>query len=154
MKKINLNSLFLFFISVFAGAMPFSIALTQNALFLAFVLWVWISIKEKRRPFFRTPFDWFFVAFAAAETVAMLFSANRAEASVHMVKRMLLISIVYLISGSVQNPKRLKWILLSLIGVMVVVSLIGVRKYLSGVGGLEGRLRLFRHYMTSGGVLM
>ncbi len=154
MPKKGLTRFFLFFLLLFAGAMPFSIAVTQNALFLAFVFWIWISAGEKKKPFPRTPLDWFFIAYAAVGLVSTLFSPNRYESLFHLTKRMLLIPIVYLIAGSVQSKKRLGWVLLSLVGVMVAVSLIGIRMYLSGIGGLEGRLSLFHHYMTSGGILM
>jgi len=154
MPKIRLTHFFLFFLLLFAGAMPFSIAVTQNALFLAFVFWIWHSVREKKKPFPRTPLDRLFIAYLAVGLVSTLFSPNRYESLVHLTKRILLIPIVYLIAGSVQSKKRLGWILLSLVGVMVVVALIGIRKYLSGIGGLEGRLSLFHHYMTSGGILM
>jgi O-antigen ligase len=154
MKKIGINGVFIFFLLLFVGAMPFSIAVTQNALFLSLLLWIWISVKEKKKPFSRTPFDWFFVAYLAVEIVSMSFSSNRAEALVNLVKRMLLVPIVYLMAGSVQTRKRMGWLLMSLTGVMVVVSLIGIIQYNLGPGGLEGRLKLFHHYMTSGGILM
>ncbi len=154
MKKIGMTGFFVFFLLLFAGAMPFSIALTQNALFISLILWIWISVREKKKPFDRTPLDWFFIAFLAAEAVSMLFSPERREALVHLVKRMLLIPIVYLVAGSVQTRKRAGWLLLSLTGVMVTVALIGIVQYNLGPGGLEGRLSLFRHYMTSGGILM
>jgi O-antigen ligase len=154
MRKIGLNGIFVFFLLLFAGAMPFSIALTQNALLLSMLLWIWISVREKKKPFPRTPFDWYFVAFLAVELISMLFSANRFEALNHLVRRMLLIPIVYLVAGSVRTEQRAGWLLLSLIGVMVAVSMIGIHQYHLGPGGLEGRLKLFHHYMTSGGILM
>ena len=67
---------------------------------------------------------------------------------------MLLIPIIYLVAGNVSDRKFLKILLSSLIIVMAILSVIGIVKYLSGVGGLEGRLKLYHHYMTSGGILM
>lgn len=153
MQNSLLNKVFWFFMLLFVGAMSFSIAITQNALFLSFVLWIWISIKGKKRVIPKTPLDWFFIAYLAVELVSLCFSWNRHQAFVNS-KRLLLIPIVYLTAGAVQEKKHLKWILIALIGATAVVSMIGIWKYFSGIGGLAGRLSLFRHYMTSGGVLM
>jgi O-antigen ligase len=152
MKNL-LSKCFIAFLLLFTGAMSFSIAVTQTSLFLALVFWVWICLREKEKPFPRTPLDWFFLAYLAVELVSLAFSPNPLRAFINL-KRMLLIPIVYLAAGSVRNKTLLGWTLVSLIGVTVAVSLIGIPKYLLGPGGLEGRLKLFHHYMTSGGILM
>lgn len=154
MKKIEFEHLFIFFLLVFAGAMPFSIAVTQIGYGAALVLWLAMAIRDKKKPFPQTPFDWLFAAMIAAEILATLFSPNRYASAEHFIKRALLLPIIYLITASVQNKKLLGKILLTLISVMIVVALIGIVKYNLGPGGLAGRLKLFHHYMTTGGILM
>jgi len=56
--------------------------------------------------------------------------------------------------GNVKERRSLSVLLVALSVTMVIVSLAGIQKYVSGPGGLEGRLYLFHHYMTSGGILM
>ncbi|OPZ69568.1 MAG: O-Antigen ligase [bacterium ADurb.Bin478] len=154
MNRIGWNHYFAFFLLLFAAATSFSIALTQIALTLAMILWIGLCLKEKKKPFPRTPLDWFFVAWLALEVISTLFSPGRYLALEHFIKRALLVPIVYLIAGSVQTRKQLRRLLLSLLGVMTIVAVIGIVKYHLGPGGLEGRLKLFNHYMTSGGLLM
>jgi putative inorganic carbon (HCO3(-)) transporter len=146
-KTLNL------FIILFVAGSVFSIALTQTALALALLTWAVIMIVGRVWLVPRTSLDYLFIAFVVAGAVSLAASAEL-EAGINFAKRILLIPIVYLIVANVKSRKFLKVLLLVLIAVMTVFSLIGVFKYLSGVGGLEGRLRLFKHYMTSGGILM
>ncbi len=140
-------------ILVFVAGSTFSIALTQTALTLAVGCWIIIMFFEKKVLIPRTPMDWFFIAYLLVGMLSLIFAQGEG-AAVNFVKRILLIPIVYLIAANVSDTKYLQWLLLALIGSMVILSIIGIQKYLSGVGGLEGRLKLFHHYMTSGGILM
>lgn len=141
-------------ILLFVVGSTFSIALTQTALFLAFVFWVWIMILEKRSLVPRTPFDFYFLAYIVVGIISLIFSLNPGAMTVVFIKRLLLIPIVYIIAANVTDKKFLQTLLVTLVGVMVVLSFIGIQKYFAGVGGLEGRLKLYHHYMTSGGILM
>jgi hypothetical protein len=129
LNRIGWNHYFAFFLLLFAAATSFSIALTQIALTLAMILWIGLCLKEKKKPFPRTPLDWFFVAWLALEVISTLFSPGRYLALEHFIKRALLVPIVYLIAGSVQTRKQLRRLLLSLLGVMTIVAVIGIVKY-------------------------
>ncbi len=140
-------------ILIFVAGTTFSIAVTQTAYFLAFVFWVLLMIYQKKFLISRTPLDYYFLAYLIVGIIATIYSVEKGN-TVIFVKRLLLIPIIYLIADNVRDKKFLKTLLLTLIGAMVVLSFIGIKKYLGGVGGIEGRLKLFHHYMTSGGILM
>ncbi len=157
-RYMHLNTPFLrktltILILVFVAGSTFSIAITQTALTLAVVCWIVIMVCEKKVLIPRTPTDYFFFGYFLVGLLSLIFAQNEG-AAVNFVKRLLLIPIVYLIAASISDKKSLKYTLLALIGSMVILSIIGIQKYLSGIGGLEGRLKLYHHYMTSGGILM
>jgi len=140
-------------ILIFVAGTTFSIAVTQTAYFLAFVFWVLLMIYQKKFFISRTPLDYYFLAYLLVGVIATIFSVEKGNAII-FVKRLLLIPIIYLIADNVRDKRFLKRLLFTLIGAMVILSFIGIKKYLGGVGGVEGRLKLFHHYMTSGGILM
>jgi len=140
-------------ILIFVAGTTFSIAVTQTAYFLAFVFWVLLMIYQKKSLVSRTPLDYYFLAYLIVGIIATIFSVEKGNAII-FVKRLLLIPIIYLIADNVRDKRFLKRLLFTLIGAMVILSFIGIKKYLGGVGGLQGRLKLFHHYMTSGGILM
>jgi putative inorganic carbon (HCO3(-)) transporter len=141
------------FIILFVAGSIFSIALTQIALACALLAWAVIMVAQRRWSVPRTPLDYYFLAYLVVAGVSLAASAE-IEAGVNFAKRMLLIPIVYLIAAHAKDRKFLKVVLFTMFGVMTIFSLIGIFKYLSGVGGLQGRLILFDHYMTTGGILM
>jgi putative inorganic carbon (HCO3(-)) transporter len=146
-KALNL------FIILFVAGSVFSIAVTQTSLALAGATWAVIMIAGRIWAVPKTRLDYLFLAFVAAGAVSLA-GAAQMEAGINFAKRILLIPIVYLIAANVRSRRFLKVLLITLIAVMTVFSLIGIFKYLSGMGGLEGRLRLYKHYMTTGGILM
>ncbi len=140
-----------FLILTFAGS-PFSIALTQSSFFLAAVFWI-VLIVCKKATVPKTSLELFFLAYILAGILS--FAVNQPQTMpVIFIKRLLLIAIVYLLVSQVKTEKFLLTLLLTWITVMSVLSVIGICKYMSGTGGLEGRLKLYHHYMTSGGILM
>lgn len=140
-------------ICVFAAGSTFSIAVTQTALFLAAVFWVWKMVLEKRSTIPRTGLERYFLAYIILGAISMIFAVQGGMWLI-FIKRILLIPIVYIIAAHMTDRKWLKIMLSCMIGAMVILSVLGIHKYLTGVGGLEGRLKLFHHYMTSGGILM
>jgi len=138
---------------VFVAALPVSIAVCQIALGLAFFAWIGRMFLQRRLLLSRTPLDYFFLAYLAAELISLIFSQDR-WTSVIFFRRMLLIPIVYLVPANARAERLAKILIAVLIGVMAVVALWGIQKYLVGIGGLAGRLSLRQHYMTSGGLLM
>ncbi|MDZ7261952.1 MAG: O-antigen ligase family protein, partial [candidate division KSB1 bacterium] len=138
---------------LFVASAPFSITLTQTALGIALLTWAGKMVLERKWLVPRTPLDYFFLAYLIAEIISLIFSQNRLNSIIYF-KRMLLIPIVYLIAGNVKTKRLANLLILALITVTALMGIYGIYKYLTGVGGLEGRLKLFHHYMTSGGILM
>jgi O-antigen ligase len=149
----SLRTVLNYLILIFAGACPFSIALAQSALYLALFVWALIMILERRFSVPSTPLDIYFLVYMAVGINSMVFSGESAMPLVFS-KRVLLIPIVYLIVANVNSRRALTRLLGTLAAVMVIMSVLGIQKYLGGLRGLEGRLELFHHYMTSGGILM
>jgi O-antigen ligase len=137
----------------FVAALPVSIAVCQTALGLACLAWIGRMFLHQRSLISRTPLDYFFLAYLAAELISLIFSQDRWTSAIFF-RRMLLIPIVYLTAANVRSERLAKILVAALIGVMAVVALWGIQKYLAGIGGLAGRLSLRQHYMTSGGLLM
>ena len=141
------------FILLFVAGSVFSIAVTQMALTLAVVFWIMIMFREKKFLVNRSPFDYYFLAFAIIGFVSLVFCPDKGSV-VNYFKRILLITIVYLFAGNIREKGLVKTLLITLSSVMIIFAVIGIWKYMAGVGGLSGRLKLFHHYMTSGGILM
>ncbi len=148
-----IRKIMLYTFLLFAAGSIFSIAVTQTALGVTMALWAAAMIAARRWEPRRTPLDYYFVALAAAGLISLAASGSSA-AAINFAKRVLLIPIVYLTAFVASDPKFLKRILAVMISVMAILALFGIFKYLEGIGGLQGRLRLFHHYMTTGGILM
>ena len=141
------------FILLFVAGSVFSIAVTQMALTLAVLFWIIIMIRDREYLPRRSPLDYYFLLFVIIGLVSLVFCQERGAVLTYF-KRILLITIVYLFAANLCEKKLIKILLTVLSGVMVLFAVFGIWKYLSGVGGLSGRLKLFHHYMTSGGILM
>ncbi len=140
-------------ILLFVAGSVFSIAVTQTALTLAALIWMIMMARRKQILIPKTDLDYYFLAFALVSLFSLLFHPAE-SAAINYFKRVSLISIVYLAAARLSRGKLLRRSLVTLCGVAAVVSVIGIWIYISGAGGLAGRLRLFHHYMTSGGILM
>ncbi|MDZ7343793.1 MAG: O-antigen ligase family protein, partial [candidate division KSB1 bacterium] len=138
---------------VFVAALPFSIALCQIGLGLAYIAWIGQMLRRRRFGVSPTPLDYFFLAYLVVEIISLIFSQDRWTSLIYF-RRMLLIPIVYLVAQHIVSERHAKILVATLIGVMMLVGLWGIQKYLAGVGGLLGRLSLRQHYMTSGGLVM
>ncbi|MCD6380507.1 O-antigen ligase family protein, partial [bacterium] len=141
------------FILLFVAGSVFSIAVTQMALTLAVLFWIMIMLREKNFLVRRSSLDYYFLAFAVIGFVSLVFCPDKGSV-VNFLKRILLITIVYLLAGNLSEKRLIKTLLVTLSGTMILLAVFGIWKYLAGIGGLSGRLKLFHHYMTSGGILM
>jgi len=149
----RLDSILVGSLFIFVAALPVSIAICQSALGVAYLAWIGRMILRRRVGISPTPLDGFFLAYLVVEVLSLIFSQDRWRALIFF-RRMLLIPIVYLVAENVRSERRAKALVVTLIGVMAVLGLWGIQKYLQGVGGLTGRLHLRQHSMTSGELLM
>ena len=128
-------------ISIAASSISFGLSL----LFVAY----W-SLTEKEWLFFRTPLDYFFLAYVCIEFLTTATAVFPAQAAVNT-KRLLLISIVYLVALSFDSRKKVLNSLLIIFGAVAIISIIEIIYYFVAH---EGRLYVFQHYMTTGGLKM
>jgi hypothetical protein len=99
-----------------------------------------------------TPYDWFFLAWIAAEFLSTAFSENFAQ-SLLFSKRLLLIAVVYFFTTHITTEGKAKLVVLTLLGTATAVSILGVGKLLQALmvddtGGVT-RLGIFQFYMTT-----
>lgn len=130
--------------------LTFSIAVSSIAFTIVFVSWIAKMIFEKKLDVSGTPFDYFFLAYIVAEVLSTIFAVHQWESFVNM-KRLLLISIVYLVITGVRSERDVKVFLGSLI---VVTSGLSIFEMAEFAAAHMGRLSVFQHYMTAGGIEM
>ena len=128
-------------ISIAAASMAFGIL-------LMFLLY-W-TISERKWIFSRTPLDFFFLAYVVIEFLTAANAVFPAQAFFNS-KRLLLISNVYLVLASFDSRERVRNSLMTVFGVVAVLSVVEIFYYYIA---REGRLSIFQHYMTTGGLKM
>ncbi|NIA30254.1 MAG: hypothetical protein GWP06_10120 [Actinobacteria bacterium] len=135
---------------VFAAAMPFTIALTQISLFVALLAWLGRLTVTHSLRLRRLSLEWAFLAYIAAEILALIFSTNVPQSFIFL-KRLLLIPIVYLFALDALEKKQLN--------LLATVFIISVTLYsLSGMVSFflhpSLRVRHIQDSMTAGGITM
>lgn len=132
------------------AAVTFSIAVSSIGLLLAVGVFLFKSIYDRRWEVERTPLDYFFLAYIIVEIGAAIFSAEKWESFANS-KRLLLISLVYLVATYTTSQKKA----LALIGILAAIgAFFSVVELLEYFRLRPERLFLFQHYMTAGGIKM
>jgi O-antigen ligase len=127
-----------------------SIAVSSIAFGLSILLVAFWCIRERKWPFFKTPLDYFFLAYAIVEYLTTATAVFPGEALINT-KRLFLISIVYLVMISFDSRERVLNGLMLLFGAVALLSVVEIFYYYVVH---EGRLSVFQHYMTTGGIKM
>jgi len=135
---------------VFSAAMPFTIALTQISLSIALLAWLGRLTVARSVRLRRLSLEWAFLAYIAAEILALIFSTNVPQSFIFL-KRLLLIPIVYLFALNVLQKKQLS--------LLATIFIISVTLYsLSGIVSFflhpSLRVRHIQNSMTAGGITM
>src|ERR1041385_3153359 len=130
----------------------FSIAVSSIAMGAALILFVYFVFKSGGTAFPRTQLDLFFLLYVVAELLASIFSIEPGASFFNM-KRLFLISFVYLALVAIDNESQLKTVLGLLIGVTSLLSLIELFS-LTSIAGHYMRVSIFQYYMTEGGIKM
>ncbi len=138
---------------IFAASCFFSIAVNSLALGLLALIWAAEMIAGRRWSVSPTPYDWFFLAYVAAELLATLFSANQAQ-SLLFSKRVLLIGVVYAVVTHLPEERDVRRFLVVLLGSATVVATIGVAKLILADPADVVRLGIFQFYMTTSELMM
>ena len=132
------------------AAVSISIAVSSIAFGLSLLFVAYWSLTERQWLFFRTPFDYFLLAYVCIEFLTTATAVFPAQAALNT-KRLLLISILYLVLLSFDSRKKVLNGLLIIFGAVAVISIIEIIYYYVAH---EGRLYVFQHYMTTGGLKM
>lgn len=132
------------------ATLSISIAVASVTFGLTLLFVVYWSVRERRWLFARTPFDYFILAYAFIEFLTTATAVFPAQAAVNT-KRLLLISIMYLVILSFDSRTKVLNSLLIIFGAVAAISIIEIVYYYVAH---EGRLFVFQHYMTTGGLKM
>ncbi|MDE3056894.1 MAG: O-antigen ligase family protein [Bacteroidota bacterium] len=138
---LMLAQLYIISISIAAASVLFGVML------LLLVVW---SVTERRWLLSGTVLDYFFLAYLAVELITAATAVYPAEA-LYNTKRLLLISIVYVVLLSFDSRKKIERSLLLLIVTIALLSLGEIAYYFTSH---EARLYVFQSYMTTGGLKM
>jgi hypothetical protein len=130
--------------------LEFSMAVSSIGFSVAVVAWIAKMAYERKFELKGTPLDYFFLAYAVAEVLSTVFAVYKWDSFVNM-KRLLLISVVYMTFRSVTTEKNLKLFLGSIIACASALAIVQIAVYFTEK---MHRLSAFQHYMTAGGVLM
>ena len=143
------NAIF-FFLAVQLASVMVSVAASSIAFVLAVTAWVARMWSEGSFRVQRTPLDYFFLAYVAAELLSTVFAVFPQESFVNM-KRLFLIVLVYLAAGNVHNVNQVRILIGSVAIFAAVLSLLEIVLHLVFQ---QQRLHVFQHYMTTGGIKM
>ncbi|MGA9117631.1 MAG: O-antigen ligase family protein [Bacteroidota bacterium] len=130
-----------------------SIAVNSLALGACALLWAAAMIRERRWGVSATPLDWCFAAYAGAEILSSIFSADPAQ-SFTLARRVLLVGIVYLLASTVGTRRRLQMLAVVLLASAAAVGTLGVGKLAFGNPVENTRLGIFQFYMTTSELMM
>ncbi|HEV8539255.1 MAG TPA: O-antigen ligase family protein, partial [Bacteroidota bacterium] len=140
------------FLVVTLVGLTFSIAVSSIAMGVAIGLLLFLILKNGWSGVLRTPLDLFFLAYVLAEILSTIFSVEPISSLVNM-KRLLLISIVYLVLLSIDDEVKLKFLLGLLIFVPTLLTVLELFA-LTSIGGHYVRMSLFQYYLTEAGIKM
>jgi putative inorganic carbon (HCO3(-)) transporter len=145
LREITIYSMY-----IFAVMMPFSIAITQIALGIAFVAWLGRIFITRQAKCGRINLEWAFAAYIAAELLALAFSTNLPQSVVYL-KRLLLIPIVYLFAHNVEEERQFNRLLFIFVLALTFYSAWGTVSYFLDP---SVRVRHIQNSMTAGGLTM
>jgi O-antigen ligase len=143
------NVVFAFLILAIVG-LTFSIAVSSIGLTLAIAGWIAASFHERKWLIEKTSLDYFFVAYIVVELLSSALAVYKWDSFINS-KRLLLISVVYLVARYVTTEKKAVLFVSLLTGVTALLSVIELFNYFELH---PERLFLFQHYMTTGGIKM
>ena len=151
----DLPFLLTLFTVLFLFSSTFSIAASQTALTILFVLWLFYLTRGDVPRMARTNIDLAVLLFLASIAIAVIFSSDRYGSIIHM-KNITLIGVVYLIAFLLRGAKKLELYIGVLLASAGGSALYGIVGFLLGKGkGTLGRTPgSFSTAMTFGGVMM
>jgi O-antigen ligase len=148
-QRILRNALYGFTLLTICSV-TFSVAVSSIAMGISAALLLAYIFYRKELP--KTGLEFFFLAYAAGELLATIFSSEQVDSFINM-KRLFLIIIVYLILLSFNSRERLKNTLIIFVVVSSTLSFIELFS-LTIVEGRMERLSIFQYFLTESGLKM
>jgi O-antigen ligase len=149
--RLLVNLIFILLIISVVGLMV-SIALSSIAMGAAIGLALILGVLTRFNAFPRTPLDFVFLAYCAAELLSTAFSVDASNSLINA-KRLFLIAVAYLILIGIDSENRLQCTMGILFGATAFLSVLELLM-LEGTSWHHDRLSVFQHYMTAGGIKM
>jgi O-antigen ligase len=128
----------------------FSIAVSSISFFLAASLFVTLVVLDYRRTLCRNGLEWYFIAWAAAVILMVVFARYPVQA-VTSGRKIMLIAVVYFMPVAFPTEERITRFLVWMAAVAGILSLFEI---IATYAASMERLGFFQHYMTSGGMKM
>jgi O-antigen ligase len=148
----NLRLILFILTLISVAGVTFSVALSSIAMGAGIFVCIVLIFREGKSGIPKTTLEIFFLAYIFAEILSTLFSVEPAHSAVNM-KRLILISLVYLTAISVANESLIRRAVLIII---VCASLFSFAELftLRWVDGHLARLSQFQYFTTEGGIKM
>jgi len=135
-----------------------SIFLTQIGYFGALLLLLYKWISEKRNPFQKSGLELPFLLFIIAEILSTIFSVDPAQAAHTLIKRFMIIPLLYVTIYVASDEKRVKLIVKVFLGAAFLTAAVylvaSFQHYIEHLYSLETKgPSTFQYVMTAGGLL-
>jgi O-antigen ligase len=144
------NTILFILLTLQVAVISISIAAASLTFGLLLIFVLYWSIAERRWLFVRTPLDYFFLAYICIEFLTTATAIYPGQAKLNM-KRLLLISNVYLVLLAFNSREKFANSLVVIFAVIAGLSIVEIIYYYAEH---ESRLFIFQHYMTTGGLKM
>lgn len=161
MEKINhiKNDKIIFsFLVLFIASLTNSIFVNQIGYYAALILLLYQFVVYKKNPFEKNGFELILILFVVAEIISAVFSQNPHQAFTNVLKRVLLIPVLYVIPAIVNDFKKVKIVVYTLFfaAFLMIFIYLGVsanyllqKLYTTEAKGPS----LFQYVMTAGGLI-
>lgn len=156
-RASGIDAAIIIFLMAFLFSSTLSIAAMNIAYGAAALLWVGRMVLRRENELPRTPFDYYFLAFIAAEALATIFAHNTSQSLLYMYRRVTLLPVLYLVVASIRSPRSLRLLFGTFLTSLLFVALWSLRSIVIHFGDFimfQRRLQDFQMYMTAGGMMM
>ena len=146
------------FLTIFVLTLNNSIFLNQIGYYGALLALVYKSFWKRENQFQKTGLEIVFLLFISAEILSTIFALDKAQSFNNLLKRILLIPVVYMVFSSINNLKDLKKLFYLFISASVITFTIylmaAYQHFSSNLYQIESKgPSTFQYVMTAGGLI-
>lgn len=152
------NKITFAFLILFVVSLTNSIFVNQVGYYVALLLLIYRYYANKENVFYKNGLEIILLLFLIAEIISAIFSQNHSNAFNNVLKRLLLLPIIYVIPAVVTDKKKLKIVIYALfIAAFLTIFIylgISIKYYLQKLYSTEAKgPSLFKYVMTAGGLI-